>query len=195
MFNEAEQKRVEAEQAREAAEAGRAHAEQNTGSGRVEQEAARVEAEKARVVSESVRKNYESELEKLRNDPGHYITPGARKAFNDYRNKAIVGYLILAVACIVGIYSVSKNNKEDLKAQINMFATQSCLASTKPGSNLHRYNDLIETQIEANRAAREINLDRGDRRRADLNTKTIIRLQKDKIDIPTEQSCYAPIIK
>ncbi len=190
--NEAELKRIEAEKGRVLAEGERRHAESNEGTGRVEAELDRRAAEDLR---KEAQEEYLLELEKLRSDPQHYITPGARKAFNNYRNKAIVGYLILAAACIMGIYSVSKQNKESLRDDINRFAQVSCLASRQPTSSINKYNDLVEHQIQTWRQARELNLARGDLKRAGLNTKAIIRLQADKIPIPTAKECSAPILK
>ncbi len=189
---EAEELRVVAEEGRVIAEVGRAHAESNEGSGRQEAEVIRVDAETER---ERTHLKYLNELKKLQDDPEHYITPGATSAFNRYRDKAIAGYIILAVATTIGIYAISNNAKEDLKSKINTFATVSCLASRQKDSPVNKFNDLIDLQIQSNRDARQLNLARGDIKRANINTKIIIRLQGNRIPVPSARECQAEIIK
>lgn len=219
MYSEAEEQRVRAEKAREIAEskraeaeAARAHSESNQGSGRVEHEEGREEAEelrefdslgrkeaeeirqKAEIERLRVHEEYIKELEALRDDPEHYMTPGAKKAFSKYRRDNILAYIVLAAAMVAGVWAFTKNAKDNLKNDINTFAKASCLASRQSDSPLNKFNNLIDLQIEANRDARKLNLERGDIARSKLNTENIIELQESRIPVPSERECQAPIL-
>jgi len=134
---------------------------------------------------------YSEELRKLNEDPAHYITPGAKKALR----RMVFGYVILAIACIIGVWAISTSTNNRLKNDINRVARIQCLNNLKPNSPLNKYNDFVEANIQNIRETREINLSRGDKERVRANNKAIIRLQKDKITLPTKEACEAPIIK
>lgn len=187
-----EELRTQAEKERVAAELERQHAESNEGSGRVEQEQGRVDAEKARVAAHEA---YEAELKKLQDDPEHYMTPGAKRAFQKYRRDNILAYIVLAAAMAAGVWAFTNNSKENLKNDINVVVKASCLASRQPDSPINKFNDLVELQIEASRDARELNLERGELARARLNTENIIKLQESRIPVPSEKECEAPLLK
>lgn len=220
MYNEAEEQRVKAEEAREAAEAkraeaeaARAHSESNQGSGRVEHEEGREEAEELRefdalgrkeaeelrqkAESERLRvhEEYVNELEALRDDPEHYMTPGAKKAFARYSRNVILGYIVLSFAMVAGMWAFSNNSKANLRDEINEVVKISCLANRQPDSSINKFNNLVELQIDVNRDARTLNLGRGDLARAKLNTDHIIKLQDSRIPIPSVKECNAPLFK
>lgn len=196
MSREAEELRVKAEKGRVAAEESRAHAESNEGTGRVEAEGERREAEAQRqydhevltAAAERSKAQFEHELEALREDPGHYMTPGARVYFRRVRN----GYIVLALACIMGIWAVSNRADNRLREDINTVARAQCLGSIP---TLKRYNSLVDIMIESNRSAREIALAEGDVKRVKLNTQNIIKLQDAHLRVPNAKECDAPILK
>jgi hypothetical protein len=130
------------------------------------------------------------DAEALLADP-EYMTPGARQAFRSYRKTSIIAFLILAIGGAFGTWAVTQRIDDHLRHDLNALGVQSCLASIK---TVTRYNDFVETQIQANREARELNLTMGERRRADLNTRNIIRLQRDKLPLPTVDQCEHSVI-
>jgi len=181
----AEHRRVEAESAREIAERGRVTAESNAEDGRVEAEARRVTAESMRAHAQV---EFENELDKLREDPEHYMTPGARKYFR----RVSLGYLILAIGCMLGIKFVADNAEQGVRNDINEAVVIQCKQSIP---TINKFNDLIDIQIESNRAARAIAMSEDDNKRVALATRNIIRLQENKLRIPSVRECEAPLLK
>lgn len=184
-MSEAERQRELAEAIRVVQEHGRVVAEETEVSGRVAAEEGRVIAEKGRAAAHQ---EYQNELERLRDDPAHYMTPGARKYFR----RVAIGYIILAVATVFGIKAVSDRSDNQLRNDINAYAHQSCLGSIP---TLNKFNNLIELNIESNRGAREIALREGDDARVRLTTQNIIKLQESKLRVPNAKECSAPILK
>lgn len=182
---EAEAGRTLAEQGRVVAEGGRVHAESNEETGRREAEVERVIAEADR---RRVQTAYERELAKLQEDPAHYMTPGARSYFR----RVTIGYVVLAIATVFGIWAFTNRVDDKIREDLNKVAEAQCLGSIP---TLKKYNDFVDTQIEANREARKINAERGDTERVKLNTETIIRLQGNKLRVPSPRDCSAPLLK
>jgi hypothetical protein len=208
------------EDARVVAETDRQHSETNEGSGRVEHEEGREEAEQDRIDAALGRKeaegkrvvaehgrvsaedlrvqhyaDYEDELKKLQDDPEHYMTPGAKRAFQKYRRDNIIAYIVLAAAMAVGVWSFTNNAKQTLKDEINAVVKASCIQSRNPDSTINKFNDLIDIQIQNTRDARTLNLKIGDIERAKLNTKAIIRLQSNRVPVPSVRECEAPLLR
>jgi hypothetical protein len=127
---------------------------------------------------------FDSQMEDFINRHPHYATPGARRYFK----RVVLGYVVLAFACIMGIYAVSNRNDKNLRRDINSLGIASCISSIK---TYGKFNDQIETQIETQKESLLINNQRGDKRRAAVNKSAIRRLEKDKIVPPTPQICKA----
>lgn len=192
----AEDLRVKAESGRVEAEQGRVVAESNEESGRVEAEKGRVGAELLRETShdaavanaERSQKEFDAQIEALRDDPAHYMTPGARRYFR----RVAIGYLILAIGTSFGIKALTERTDDAVRNDINEIAKAQCLGSIP---TLNKYNSLVQIQIEANRDSREIALKEGDIPRVRLTTKNIIKLQDAFLRVPSAKECEAPILK
>lgn len=169
--NEAESKRVEAEQSRVTAEAERASNHEILSSAAIRS-----------------REQFEHELQALRDDPEHYMTPGARRYFNRVRN----GYIILAFACAIGIWALANRVDAQLRDDINSIAEQQCIGSIP---TLNKFNNLVDVQIESNRARRALAEQAGDEEIVAITTNTIIKLQKSKLRVPNAKECSAPLLK
>lgn len=125
---------------------------------------------------------YEQELKRFQDDPANYVTPGSRKRFN----KALAGYLILAVACVAGIWGVSHQTDKTLRTNINTFLVASCKAGIP---TIKKFNAALQADIDAQKDAKQLNLSRGDTQRAALNDR-IIRYKKDSmLHVPTIKEC------
>lgn len=120
----------------------------------------------------------------------HYTTAGAK----DYFRRVWIGYVILALSGIIGVWAVTDRLDRHVRNDINALGKASCLAQRKADSPINKFNDLVEQIIQNNRAARDYNLETGQNARARLNTQAIIQLQKDRIPVPTEKECNAAII-
>lgn len=181
----AEESRVKAESGRVIAEKERVVNEKDEEHGRVVAEEGRVSAEKGRITAHAV---FEHELDALRNDPSHYMTPGARRYFR----RVALGYIILAIGMSFGIKALSDNVDNNIRRDINKVAEAQCLGSIP---TLNKFNAFVDLVIEANRDAREIALREGDTARVRLNTNNIIKLQESKLRVPSVRECEAPILK
>lgn len=117
----------------------------------------------------------------LKRNP-HFVSPGAKV----YYHRVLMGYVILAVACIVGIWSLSNLQDKHLRTDINKLGVAGCLNSI---GIYNKFNDSIQTQIDTQKKARRINLMNGLNNRVALNEKTIKELESDKIKPPTKEEC------
>jgi hypothetical protein len=149
-------------------------------------EATRVVREHGRVTTSSV--EFTDELERLRNDPAHYMTPGARKYFR----RVALGYIILALGMTIGIKALSDNVDDNIRNDINQVAEANCLGSIP---TFNKFNNLVENMIDSNRGARMIAQAEGDIARVKLTTANIIKLQESKLRVPNVKECSAPILK
>jgi len=125
---------------------------------------------------------YSDELSKLRDDPAHYMTPGAKSYFR----RVWLGYLILAAAMTFGIWGVTHRIDTQLRKQINIFLVASCKSSIP---TLTRFNDSLQADIEAQQDALFINEQRGDSQRAALNRRIITYKKNAMIHVPTIEEC------
>lgn len=168
---DSEQERVLAELERVEAEKGRAHAESNDGTGRVEAEAGRVSAEELRVTAQQ---EYITELEKLQNDPEHYITPGARRVFRRYT----YAWIILACAAIIGVWALtseSKNRVEDINQSRATITYTNCLDQNERNVNTIKQLDNLIVQ-------RKLDIREQIRQTENLDEQSRLRTQLDSID-------------
>lgn len=192
----AEEMRVKSESGRVKAERGRVVAESNDETGRVEAEALRVGAETVREVNhatavakaEAMQAAFEEELKALRDDPDHYMTPGARRYFR----RVAIGYIILAIGMSFGIKALSDNVDDNIRNDINEVAKQQCLGSIPA---LNSFNSLVDSQIETYRARRTLAEEQNDEALVQIMTTSIIELQESKIRVPVAKECDAPILK
>lgn len=127
-------------------------------------------------------KAYEEELKKFQDDPVHYTTPGARR----YYNRVVRGYIILAVAMVVGVYSLSNVLSDKVRHDINAYIVASCINSIP---TLERFNAKLDTDIEVQQAAKKLNLEQGLTERAALNDKAINAARNSKFPVPTVKEC------
>lgn len=192
----AEEMRVKSESGRVKAERGRVVAESNDETGRVEAEALRVGAETVREVNhatavakaEAMQAAFEEELKALRDDPDHYMTPGARRYFR----RVAIGYIILAIGMSFGIKALSDNVDDNIRNDINEVAKQQCLGSIP---TLNSFNSLVDSQIETYRSRRTLAEEQNDEALVQIMTTSIIELQESKIRVPVAKECDAPILK
>jgi hypothetical protein len=131
--------------------------------------------------------NFDSQFMDFTERHPHYATAGCKR----YYKRAVKGYVILAVACIVGIFAVSARSDKNLRHDINQLGVAGCLTSIK---TYHKFNDQIDTQIETQKEGLIINLQRHDKQRAAVNRNAIKRLNKDKIIPPTPKICNATVL-
>lgn len=181
-----EQQRIEAEKARVEAEAGRAHAESNEGTGRVESEKSRVTAEELR---QTQHEEQMSEYEKFLKAPEHYITPGARSYFR----RVWMGYIVLALAGIIGVWGVTERVDEKIRKDINSYSSLACKTTTR--GTIILFNKFVDTNIAIQKDALENNLKRGDIERAAININAIKNFEDSKLPVRTDEDCDRPILK
>lgn len=186
MSEENERIRVEAEKSRVEAEADRRHAESNEGTGRREAEVERVDAEKLR---RAQHEEQMSEYEKFQQAPEHYITPGARSYFR----RVWMGYAVLAVAGIIGVWAITERLDSQIRTDINLFASQSCKTSTR--GTVLLFNKFVDTNIEIQKDALKTNLARGDMERAAINRRAIKNFEESKLPVRTDADCDRPILE
>jgi hypothetical protein len=150
-MDKAEQNRVEAEEGRVEAEDERRLYESNDEFGRREAEENRVHAEEGRVKAQEARVEYETELDKLRDDPDHYVTPGARRYFR----RVALGYIVLAAAFVAGVWAIDQEGNNRVK-EINIsratISYENCL-------EVNARNDAALIKLNAIYADRELELE------------------------------------
>lgn len=127
-------------------------------------------------------------------EQGNQGNRGAPGLTGRIEKKAVAGYIVLALSCIVGIWGVSEHSDKQLREDINHVVKISCLESRKPNSTINKYNDFLDDQIQTNREALATNLSRGDEPRVAINRRAIARYTKDKIAIPTIRECEKPLL-
>ena len=164
---QAEKGRVTAESSRVEAEAGRAHAESNEGSGRKESEIARQETHA----------EYLSELDKLKNNPDHYMTPGARHYFR----RVWIGYAILSLAIAVGLWGQQHESKDRID-DINQ--NRAIIAYTTCNDQNDRHDNTI-AQLDKVLLLRKLELRRQitkAEKKGSTEVATALREQIDRLD-------------
>lgn len=114
------------------------------------------------------------------------------KEHQAFYKRAIMGYVVLAIAATVGIWGVSHRNDVNLRHEINSLSEKSCIGSI---STLNKYNDFVNTQIAANVKARALNVKHGRDEAARLNDINIARLKTDLLVPPTKEQCQKPILR
>jgi hypothetical protein len=126
--------------------------------------------------------DYADELQKLQENPEHYMTPGARRYFK----RVWLGYLILAVAMTVGMWALANNFDHQLRDNINTFLVESCKQSIP---TIKKFNQGIQADIDLQKDALFINSKRGDSARVFLNKRAIEQKRNSKLHVPTLEEC------
>lgn len=115
--------------------------------------------------------------------------------FASWRKHVAYAYVILAIAGSIGIYTFSQKGSQDLKNQVNRFATEQCLINAKPHSALHKYNDLVQNLIETRQQSLAKDKLIGDKKSEKVDRNAIVRYKTDFLPIPTKEQCLHPILK
>jgi hypothetical protein len=118
----------------------------------------------------------------------HFMTPGAKRAFNQIR----IGYIILAVAAAVGIWAVSNRTDNHIRRDINRVAQKQCLAGIV---TVNKYNDLVDSILKTRRDSLRLALKDHDAQQVLVNKRAIRRYAKDKIIPPTPAECKIHLLK
>jgi hypothetical protein len=117
----------------------------------------------------------------MRRNP-NYATPGAKRHWR----KIKIGYLVLAIGCIIGIWAISNHDTNNLKTQINQSATANCISGIRIFT---KYNDLVSSIIQTRRQSIEKDKKIHDLRQLKIDKDAVARYKKDKIIPPTVLIC------
>lgn len=118
----------------------------------------------------------------------HYVTLGCRR----YYKRALIGYVILAIATVIGIWSVTNHSDKHLRKDINTLGVTSCIRSIP---TLNKFNDFIDSAIDTRRQQYRLAKKQGNTALAKIQLRAIKRYERDKLPIPTKAQCQKPIIK
>jgi hypothetical protein len=133
-------------------------------------------------------KNFDNQvLDFVKRNPD-FVTSGAKK----YYKRVVVGYVILAIAAVIGIWAFTNRADRNLRSEINKLSVAGCIGSI---ATYNKFNDLVKTNIETQQESLIINLRSGDTKRAAINRRSIKRLKSDLIIPPTAVQCNKPILK
>lgn len=121
-------------------------------------------------------------------------TQGSQGRQGKIQRSAILGYLILTIGMVLGIYFVSQNSSNQLKKKINTIVEISCKNELKPSSNTSKFNDLIDSIIKVRTETRDEAKTRGDIQIVKINNEAIRRYQLNKITPKTIKQCEKVLI-
>lgn len=94
---------------------------------------------------------------------------------------------------ILAIFMLLLNGKiTGLKHEINTVVQVQCVAG-QSAAVIAKYNDSLDTQIDAQHQAYKLNRASGEAAKASLNMATAARLEADKIVLPP-QDCSKPLL-
>lgn len=127
-------------------------------------------------------------VEEIVSNNPHLVTGGARRYFK----RVWIGYAVLAIACVVGIWSFTNRADDNLRTEINKLSVASCLGGIK---TINKYNDFVNSQIETQRESLRLAIQQNDKKRAKINESAINRYTRDKLVPPTVPACSKPILK
>lgn len=125
---------------------------------------------------------YDNEFEGVTRDAEVYMTPGARRYFK----RVVVGYVVLAVATVLGIWGVTQKVDSDLREQINLFLVQTCKKNIPA---LEKFNEAVKLDIAIQQDAKLLNIEQGYTKRAALNDNAIAAKRASLLHIPSEKEC------
>lgn len=102
--------------------------------------------------------------------------------------KALAIYIVILIAAL----ELVDTKVGAIKTDINTYARVTCLAGGEQ-MILGKYDDLVQTQIDANSTAQALALRQGRSAAAALNSANIARLNADLITV-TKPDCSKPIL-
>ena len=108
------------------------------------------------------------------------------------RNFNIAAYAVLALALVVGVWAMTERSSHQLVDNINETVSALCVRNI---AALKKENRLRDVQIETVSDTRKLNLQEGDKKRAEINRKYIIALKNAKRHIPTIEECNQKLLK
>jgi len=123
----------------------------------------------------------------IKNDP-RFLSGGARRYFK----RVWIGYFILAVAMVVGIWAFTNRADKNLRNDINRLNTISCISSIKIFT---KYNDFVGEAIKTQKENLFLAKAQHDLRRIRIAKSAIQRYEKEKIVPPTPLQCKQPAIR
>lgn len=112
--------------------------------------------------------------------------------FISWKNRAVAGFLILAVASAAGIWGVSKHANDQTISKINTYAVSACLSGI---STTSKANDVVNTLITNAQARIQKDIQDKDLDALKLDNAALGRAQNDLFSVPTKAECQTPIIK
>ena len=115
--------------------------------------------------------------------------------FRAWVMRVALAFVLLSVGVTVGVWALTKHSNKDIIQKINTFSMQSCLASTKPGSTINKYNDLVNDLIESRTKVLNINIQNNDIPAIKIDRLALDRYRNDKLAVPTKEQCNNPILK
>ncbi len=117
---------------------------------------------------------------------------GEKGEKGQFSRQTIAGYLVLAVAAILGVYFVGSNASQQLKSDINHIVSTLCVQNI-PRAKAE--NKLRDVQIGVVLDTKKLNLKDGDTARAAINDRYIKALRGAKRHVPTVEECKQPLLK
>jgi hypothetical protein len=123
---------------------------------------------------------------------GNTYTAVSSTTFKRWRSHVILAYIILSLGMIVGIYAYSTKSKNDLRDEINQYSATACVSGR---TTLKKYNDLVQSIVDARQSALALHLSQGKTRDVKLDRVAIARYQKDFLPVPTAKQCERKILK
>ena len=123
----------------------------------------------------------------IRNDP-RFLSGGARRYFR----RVWLGYLILALGCIIGIWAFTSRADENLRKDINKLNVISCISSIKI---FEKYDDFVDSAIQTQRQNLVVAKQEHDAKRMKIAQSAIKRYASDKVIPPTPLQCRKPVLR
>lgn len=130
---------------------------------------------------------------KLRDINGDIRSAPSWDTFKSWLKRVGIGYTILAIACVLGMWQLSIYQKNVLINKINDFATLSCLTSGQTG--VTKFNDLISDLIESRTKQLNKDISEGNTSAVKDDQAAIARYEKDKFAIVSPEQCKIPLLK
>lgn len=125
--------------------------------------------------------------EVFRKNP-HLLSRGARTEIR----KIKAGFLVLAIATIVGIWAFTARADRNLRHEINSYAESSCIASR---ATLGKYNDLVNSILQTREQSLALSVQQNNKQQEKINRDAIIRYSHDKLLVRSIADCKKPIIR
>lgn len=108
------------------------------------------------------------------------------------RHPNVVAYMIITVIMVVALWAFSTHNSKELKHQLNVTATHSCIES-RPLYG--KFNDLVTSIVTSRQANLLIDTAAGDKLKIAADNLALKHYQHDFLIAPTVADCRIPILK